>query len=152
MIQRTQAKGFTIVELLIVVVVIAILASITIISYNGIQNRAKTSASLSTVATIRDKAAAWDTLLGSYPNLAQLRTNSLDPPNIDTAGGGAGPTEAKLSTPDSAIGAELNAIRANNGSTVFYAPCWNGTRLSGGTITYLDYVKGENVNVTIGTC
>ncbi len=31
--------GFTIVELLIVIVVIAILAAITIVSYNGIQNR-----------------------------------------------------------------------------------------------------------------
>jgi prepilin-type N-terminal cleavage/methylation domain-containing protein len=33
-------RGFTIVELLIVVVVIAILAAITIVAYNGIQNRA----------------------------------------------------------------------------------------------------------------
>jgi prepilin-type N-terminal cleavage/methylation domain-containing protein len=33
-------EGFTIVELLIVVVVIAILAAITIVSYNGITNRA----------------------------------------------------------------------------------------------------------------
>lgn len=37
---RTIQKGFTIVELLIVVVVIAILAAIAIVSYNGIQNRA----------------------------------------------------------------------------------------------------------------
>jgi len=37
-------KGFTIVELLIVVVVIAILAAITIVSFNGIQNRAYDSA------------------------------------------------------------------------------------------------------------
>ena len=36
-------KGFTIVELLIVVVVIAILAAITIVAYNGIQNKAKNS-------------------------------------------------------------------------------------------------------------
>lgn len=33
-------RGFTIVELLIVIVVIAILAAITIVAYNGIQNRA----------------------------------------------------------------------------------------------------------------
>lgn len=38
-----QAKGFTIVELLIVIIVIAILATITIVSYNGISNRAKSS-------------------------------------------------------------------------------------------------------------
>ena len=36
-------QGFTIVELLIVVVVIAILAAITIVAYNGIQNRARES-------------------------------------------------------------------------------------------------------------
>lgn len=39
-----KASGFTIVELLIVVVVIAILASITIVSYNGIQGRAHDTA------------------------------------------------------------------------------------------------------------
>jgi prepilin-type N-terminal cleavage/methylation domain-containing protein len=33
-------QGFTIVELLIVVIVIAILAAITIVAYNGITNRA----------------------------------------------------------------------------------------------------------------
>lgn len=38
-----QKRGFTIVELLIVVVVIAILAAITIVAYNGIQNQATTS-------------------------------------------------------------------------------------------------------------
>jgi prepilin-type N-terminal cleavage/methylation domain-containing protein len=36
-----RQKGFTIVELLIVIVVIGILATITIVAYNGIQNRAK---------------------------------------------------------------------------------------------------------------
>ena len=36
-----KQKGFTIVELLIVIVVIGILAAITIVSFNGVQNRAK---------------------------------------------------------------------------------------------------------------
>lgn len=44
-------KGFTIVELLIVVVVIAILAAITIVGYNGISNRAKTSSLKSELAS-----------------------------------------------------------------------------------------------------
>jgi len=44
MLRGQKQSGFTIVELLIVVVVIAILAAITIVAYNGIQNRAKSSA------------------------------------------------------------------------------------------------------------
>ena len=38
---KTMKKGFTIVELLIVIVVIAILAAIMIVAYNGIQIRAE---------------------------------------------------------------------------------------------------------------
>ena len=38
-----QTHGFTIVELLIVIVVIGILAAITIVSFNGVQERAKTT-------------------------------------------------------------------------------------------------------------
>lgn len=38
--KQTQKSGFTIVELLIVIVVIGILAAITIVAYNGIQQRA----------------------------------------------------------------------------------------------------------------
>lgn len=38
--KKTLQHGFTIVELLIVIVVIGILAAISVVSYNGIQNRA----------------------------------------------------------------------------------------------------------------
>jgi len=47
---RNKAQGFTIVELLIVIVVIGILAAITIVAYNGIQQRA-------TVAAIQSELA-----------------------------------------------------------------------------------------------
>ena len=55
--KRNTSSGFTIVELLIVVVVIAILAAITIVAYNGIQNRAKESALLSTASQNAKKLA-----------------------------------------------------------------------------------------------
>lgn len=38
---KEKLKGFTIVELLIVVVVIAILAAITLVAFNGISNQAR---------------------------------------------------------------------------------------------------------------
>lgn len=51
-------KAFTIVELLIVVVVIAILAAITIVAYVGIQQRAKESAVQSTLSQFTKKVLA----------------------------------------------------------------------------------------------
>ena len=44
---KPTTKGFTIVELIIVIVVIGILATITIVAYAGIQNRAKAASSQS---------------------------------------------------------------------------------------------------------
>jgi prepilin-type N-terminal cleavage/methylation domain-containing protein len=53
--QWAKQKGFTIVELLIVVVVIAILAAITIVAYNGIQNRARESAAQAAAKQVATK-------------------------------------------------------------------------------------------------
>ncbi len=50
--------GFTIVELLIVVVVIAILASITLVSYNGVRGAAENAAFLSDLDGIQDSLLA----------------------------------------------------------------------------------------------
>ena len=60
--------GFTIVELLIVVVVIAILAAITIVAYNGIQNRAKQSAAQSAASQVTKKVMSYAVLnADQYP-------------------------------------------------------------------------------------
>lgn len=70
-ITQKQA-GFTIVELLIVIVVIAILAAITIIAYNGIQSRA-TSSSLQSQLSSAAKALEVSKATSSsaqYPNSA----------------------------------------------------------------------------------
>lgn len=47
-----KQHGFTIVELLIVIVVIGILAAITIVAYNGLQARAKDAQRVNDVDTI----------------------------------------------------------------------------------------------------
>ncbi len=71
---RHKQTGFTIVELLIVIVVIAILAAITIVAYNGIQNRANDSAVESDVATVAQKVKLYQIDNGAYPNSLQLPT------------------------------------------------------------------------------
>lgn len=64
---RTKQTGFTIVELLIVIVIIGILAAITIVAYNGVQQRAKESALKSDLALAAKKMAADSALNGSFP-------------------------------------------------------------------------------------
>jgi len=57
--ERSSSSGFTIVELLIVIVVIGILATITIVAYNGIQSRAKASSASSALSQAAKKIAVW---------------------------------------------------------------------------------------------
>jgi len=59
--------GFTIVELLIVIVVIAILAAIVIVAYNGIQGRARDSSRVQDMKTIVKALEIYKTNNGSYP-------------------------------------------------------------------------------------
>lgn len=62
-----KQTGFTIVELLIVVVVIAILASITIVSYNGITQRANDTVVQSDLKTIAQQLEIYRVTNGVYP-------------------------------------------------------------------------------------
>ncbi len=60
-------SGFTIVELLIVVVVIAILAAITIVAYNGIQNQAHDSSIQSDLANNGKQLMRYQAERGALP-------------------------------------------------------------------------------------
>lgn len=52
---RKSTNAFTIVELLIVIVVIAILAAISVVAYTGVQNRAYDSTVISDLANLKKK-------------------------------------------------------------------------------------------------
>jgi prepilin-type N-terminal cleavage/methylation domain-containing protein len=62
-----RTHGFTIVELLIVIVVIGILAAITIVAYNGIQSRARDTQRLTDVSNIMKMLEAYKAQNGAYP-------------------------------------------------------------------------------------
>ena len=67
--QRTQYRpaGFTIVELLIVVVIIAILAAITVVAFNGIQARARDSARIAKIKSMAKAIELYKIDNGIYP-------------------------------------------------------------------------------------
>lgn len=67
--QGRQSFGFTIVELLIVIVVIGILAAIVVVAYNGIQSKAMATRVVSDLSTINKYVQSYYAMNGSYPTL-----------------------------------------------------------------------------------
>jgi prepilin-type N-terminal cleavage/methylation domain-containing protein len=61
-----QDKGFTLVELLIVIVILGILATVTVFAVTGITNRGKTSACQSDVKSIQTAEEAYSANTGAY--------------------------------------------------------------------------------------
>ena len=147
-------KGFTIVELLIVIVVIGILAAITIVAFNGIQNRGKSSASQSLANSVVKKAEAWNSVQGSYPSYCQLKTNSLTPTvgtgDTCTAGGTTGPGEAKLDDTSSITTSTMSSTVSNNGKVVTY-PNTTTNSTTASVIWYKFDGTAGNQTISIGS-
>lgn len=65
--RHSRTKGFTLVELLIVIVVIAILAAISVVAYNGIQERARDAQRNQDIKTIAKALEMYYLDQGRYP-------------------------------------------------------------------------------------
>lgn len=67
---KKNGQGFTIVELLIVIVIIAILAAITIVAYNGIQQRARDATRKSDIAALAKAVKLYSVDNGDYASVS----------------------------------------------------------------------------------
>ena len=93
-----KSRGFTIVELLIVIVVIAILAAISIVAYNGIQQRAKNSQTVTAMAAYSKAIRSYHAVNQNFPGttscagkVGTVCGNVTDNTAPATCGGGIGP-------------------------------------------------------------
>lgn len=131
-------KGFTIVELLIVVVVIAILAAITIVSYNGIQSRANLSAIQSDLRNVVNRVEMYKAEKGTYPanNDATMSTLGL---------------VASKSLYDTSNGNFLYCGSSSTSQFAFVVASRNGTLYAMGSNrsfgTYTSYTIGEYTSI-----
>ena len=136
--KENSSRGFTIVELLIVIVVIGILAAITIVSFNGVTTKANFTAAKSLGSSVSKKASIFHASYGRYPSVVELQNNRA----ADSAVDNSGPVEAKL--PSGVVLAYANASTGK--TTVYYAPYCTGA--TGAFIDYWDY--GNN-RITSGS-
>lgn len=94
---KNKTKGFTIVELLIVIVVIGILATLVIVTFTGIQQKARDSKRKTDINALDSHMEAFYASNGYYPTLADLQNSTfvstqlkgLDPSALTDPKGGA---------------------------------------------------------------
>ena len=72
--QHKRNSGFTIVELLIVIVVIGILALLVITTYSGIQAKARNSKRQTDVASVQTQLEAYFSQNGYYPSRTDMNS------------------------------------------------------------------------------
>lgn len=101
-----KARGFTIVELLVVIVVIGILATITVITYSGIQKRARESRVTLQLTQLRKDMEMYKIEYGKWPFEDDIRACITNAP-----GGQAGINQCGTHIAGSLIGNDAEIRR-----------------------------------------
>ncbi|HSH55273.1 MAG TPA: prepilin-type N-terminal cleavage/methylation domain-containing protein [Candidatus Limnocylindrales bacterium] len=77
-LKKHAQQGFTIVELLIVIVVIGILAALVITTYNGIQQKGRNTERNTDLKAIQGQLEAYYAQKGFYPDSSNLGAGGVD--------------------------------------------------------------------------
>lgn len=112
MLKVSRTHGFTLVELLIVIVVIGILAAITIVAYNGVQTKAENSKTLSAVTAWAKTIRMYHIETGNWPDTNSCLGSSTT--YTDTYSGRCWPSETSGWIVQPAFLSELQSYTGNS--------------------------------------
>lgn len=134
-----KQQGFTIVELLIVIVVIGILAALVITTFTGIQQRARNTERETDIKAVHGQLEAYFAQYGVYPTLAHLnddtwRAISTNIPGLD---------EGALHAPNQTADVAAAASATEYGYAVTPAGC--DDVVGGATADCADYTLTANL-------
>jgi prepilin-type N-terminal cleavage/methylation domain-containing protein len=110
---KKRQSGFTIVELLIVIVVIGILATLVIVTFAGIQQKARNTKRQTDVNALASHVEAYYASNGKYPTLGNMNDSTWRAANVK------GLDPAALKDPKGSAGTLVSAPAA---SSYAYAP------------------------------
>ncbi|CAN5119629.1 hypothetical protein BH09PAT3_BH09PAT3_2790 [soil metagenome] len=129
--KKRDQKGFTIVELLIVIVVIGILAALVVTTYGGIQAKARDSKRQSDLQAVQTQIEAYYATNSFYPSLTDLNSASWRTANMKSLDAGAllDPSAQTSTTP-------LSGTAASSTNQKVYG--YVATNAAGTTCTALD--------------
>lgn len=161
--QKTNTSGFTIVELLIVIVIIAILAAITIVAYNGIQQRANNITLVSLANSYSKLLKLYVVGEDAYPMSSSVCLGENSDTNSDGVGDcGVNAQYSQSSAVNSLLSkygtlpSQLSVKTVSDGTNTFrgVSVFWNGTtRLVDGASNPLlikYYLQGTNQDCSVG--
>jgi len=149
---KTNEHGFTIVELLIVIVVIGVLASVSVVAFNGVRARAIDSEKASETSTIKKKLELFKVKNGYYPCYTDVAgANGVTLLDIPLDGLQTAEQESWIT------GLTGSAGSAGNGTKGYVITTWpnpDGSGFDQGTgqcqsysLTYYSYVKNQTIYV-----
>lgn len=81
-IRKRNNLGFTIVELLIVIIVIGILAALVLVTYNGVQQKARDTERKTDLQALASHLEVYNAQNGRYPTLANVNDSAFRSANM----------------------------------------------------------------------